>query len=113
MTSRLVITLNALALIAGLSLLSATVPAQDVIEKSGGKCPSGYRDGKGAYCYQSSSSFSSQKIVVKTRDKCPSGYRDGRGGYCYGNDYDSDVIPKSGDKCPSGYRNGKGHYCYK
>ena len=94
-------------------VFSCGVIADDVIEKSGGKCPSGYRDGKGAYCYKYGSSTSSEKIVVKTKGKCPSGYRDGRGGYCYGNDYDNDVIPKSGGKCPGGYRDGKGHYCYR
>tara|TARA_R110002072_G_scaffold186647_1_gene343441 strand:- start:293 stop:610 length:318 start_codon:yes stop_codon:yes gene_type:complete len=85
--------------------------AQSAIPKVGNKCPSGYQDGKGAYCYNSSRTDNS-KTVPKTDSRCPGGYRDGKGAYCYGKDTSQDVITKVGNKCPSGYRDGKGAYCY-
>lgn len=85
--------------------------AQEVINKSGNKCPTGYRDGKGAYCYRASS-YSQDKVVEKADGSCPSGYRNGKGAYCYGRSSSESVIVKEGGKCPTGYRNGPGKYCY-
>jgi hypothetical protein len=48
----------------------------------GGKCPSGYSNGPGSYCYESNSTRE-QDVVVKVNGRCPSGYRDGPGAYCY------------------------------
>jgi uncharacterized Fe-S cluster protein YjdI len=90
-----------------LPLLAA---AQATIPKVGSECPSGYRNGKGAYCYSSSSRTS--QAIEKIDRKCPSGYRDGKGAYCYNSKPSQDVITKVGGKCPSGYRDGKGAYCY-
>jgi len=80
--------------------------AQSTIPKVGNKCPSGYSDGKGAYCYGSKTSTS--KTIPKTDSRCPSGYRNGKGAYCYGRDTSEEVITKVGGKCPSGYKDGKG-----
>ena len=91
--------------------LSQTLMAQDVINKSGNKCPSGYRDGKGAYCYKSASS-DGKTVVAKKNGECPRGYRNGRGAYCYVNSEEKGVIVKQDGRCPRGYRNGPGRYCY-
>ena len=93
-----------------LGLCSASF-AQDVIEKTGKECPSGYRDGKGHYCY-SNSSTSRQDVIAKTNGQCPRGYRDGKGQYCYNSNPTDDVIVKQDKDCPQGYRDGPGHYCY-
>lgn len=90
--------------------MCAAATAQSTIPKVGNKCPSGYHDGKGAYCYSSRTDTSN--AITKTDGKCPSGYRDGKGAYCYGSRSSPDVINKVGNKCPSGYRDGKGAYCY-
>ena len=87
------------------------VLAQDVVQKSGNDCPSGYRDGKGHYCYQSSN-YNNKKLVVKEGRECPSGYRYGKGGYCYGRSSADNVIVKEEGGCPRGYRDGPGKYCY-
>ena len=84
--------------------------AQSTIPKVGNKCPSGYHDGKGAYCYGSRTSPS--EVIEKTGGKCPRGYSNGKGAYCYGSKSSPDVINKVGEKCPSGYRDGQGAYCY-
>jgi hypothetical protein len=85
--------------------------AQDVINKSGNKCPSGYRDGKGAYCYKSAR-YDDNKVVVKESGECPRGYRNGKGTYCYGASDEESVIVKEDGGCPRGYRDGPGKYCY-
>ena len=60
--------------------LSQTLMAQDVINKSGNKCPTGYRDGKGAYCYANSEE---KGVTVKEHGRCPRSYRNGPGKYWY------------------------------
>ena len=79
-----------------LFLSISAVNAEEVIPKVGNKCPSGYSDGKGAYCYNRSNSENKEKVLEKVDGSCPSGYRDGKD-----------------NKCPSGYRDGPGHYCYR
>jgi len=83
-----------------LALPILALAQSDVVPKIDGQCPSGYRDGKGAYCYGSSSRTSD--AITKTDGKCPSGYRDGKGAYCYSSKSSPDVINKVGDKCPTG-----------
>jgi hypothetical protein len=90
--------------------LSITASAQTTITKVNGKCPSGYHDGKGAYCYGSKTRTAD--AITKTNGKCPSGYSDSKGAYCYSAKSSPDVINKVGGKCPTGYRDGQGAYCY-
>jgi hypothetical protein len=100
------------SLIVILFLCISTAVAEEVIPKVGDKCPSGYRNGKGAYCYNQHSD-DKKNVTEKVRDACPSGYRNGRGAYCYGNSSSRTVIAKQQNKCPRGYRDGPGHYCYQ
>ncbi|MEZ5571064.1 MAG: hypothetical protein R3E64_03485 [Halioglobus sp.] len=93
-----------------LTLPILALAQSDVVPKIDGKCPTGYRDGQGAYCYGSKSR--SSNAISKTDGKCPTGYRDGKGAYCYSGKSAPDVINKVGGKCPTGYRDGKGAYCY-
>jgi hypothetical protein len=103
-------------LIAILMLVSASLvfAGNDVIPKTGGSCPAGYHDGKGAYCYKSS--YGAQRNAIeKVGGKCPSGYSDGAGAYCYesSSSRQQGVVVKVDGKCPSGYRDGQGAYCYR
>ncbi|MFM8535396.1 MAG: hypothetical protein ACKOEC_17705 [Acidimicrobiia bacterium] len=96
-----------------LASASLALAQGDVIPKTGGSCPSGYRDGKGAYCYQNSYG-TPRDAIEKIDGKCPSGYGDGKGAYCYeSGTQKKDVVVKVDGKCPSGYRDGRGAYCYR
>lgn len=98
-----------------LMAVATTALAQgDVIPKVNGSCPSGYRNGPGAYCYQNS--YGNQRDAIeKVGGKCPSGYTNGPGSYCYENrsSQPKDVVVKVNGRCPSGYRDGPGAYCYR
>ena len=98
-----------------LAAVSAVAFAEgDVIPKVNGSCPSGYRNGPGAYCYQNS--YGNQRDAIeKVGGKCPSGYTNGPGSYCYENrsSQPTDVVVKVNGRCPSGYRDGPGAYCYR
>jgi hypothetical protein len=98
-----------------LMTLTAVAFAQgDVIPKVNGSCPSGYRNGPGAYCYQNS--YGAQRDAIeKVGGKCPSGYSNGPGSYCYESNStrEQDVVVKVNGRCPSGYRDGPGAYCYR
>jgi uncharacterized Fe-S cluster protein YjdI len=98
-----------------LMVFAATAVAQgDVIPKVNGSCPSGYRNGPGAYCYQNA--YGAQRDAIeKVGGKCPSGYSNGPGSYCYENKStrEQDVVVKVNGRCPSGYRDGPGAYCYR
>ncbi len=106
---------RALLLLLLLMVVAATAFAQgDVIPKVNDSCPSGYRNGPGAYCYQNS--YGTQRDAVeKVGGKCPSGYSNGSGTYCYENrsSQPKDVVVKVDGRCPSGYRDGPGAYCYR
>jgi len=43
-------------------------PSPVVVEKSGGTCPSGYRNGRGAYCYGAVSSERTTNTVGDNKD---------------------------------------------
>ena len=51
--------------------------AQSTIPKVGNKCPSGYHDGKGAYCYGSRTSPS--EVIEKTGGEFRAGHGSGHG----------------------------------
>ncbi len=96
------------------SVAAIAFAQSDVIPKVNGSCPSGYRNGPGAYCYQNS--YGAQRDAVeKVGGKCPSGYSNGSGTYCYENrsSQPQDVVVKVNGRCPSGYRDGPGAYCYR
>lgn len=97
-----------------LAVSAAAFAQGDVIPKVNGSCPSGYRNGPGAYCYQNS--YGDQRDAIeKVGGKCPSGYSNGPGAYCYENrsSQPQDVVVKVNGRCPSGYRDGPGAYCYR
>ena len=97
-----------------MAVAGAALAQSDVIPKVNGSCPSGYRNGPGAYCYQNS--YGNQRDAIeKVGGKCPSGYTNGPGSYCYENrsSQPKDVVVEVNGRCPSGYRDGPGAFCYR
>lgn len=113
-TARGAVVVAALRALLLMAVAVTTFAQGDVIPKVNGSCPSGYRNGPGAYCYQNS--YGAQRDAVeKVGGECPSGYSNGSGTYCYENrsSQPKDVVVKVDGRCPSGYRDGPGAYCYR